>query len=91
MYTDSDPDSTHPSAPADPNSTLPSAPSDDPSPLMKSINIWWYQLGTSQKHLKRRVLADKHYRMNAEWMKERYNKKKVRTFKVMLFLCEYQE
>ena len=41
-----------------------------------------FPLGTSQKHLKRRILADKHYRTNAERMKDRYNKKKVQTFKV---------
>ena len=39
-------------------------------------------MGTSQKHLKWRVLADKHYCMNAEPMKERQNKKKVLTFKI---------
>ena len=41
-----------------------------------------HTLGTSLKHLKRREVADKHYRTNAERMKERYNKKKVRTFDV---------
>ena len=40
-------------------------------------------LATSQKHLHRRVLADKHYRKNAERMKERYKKiKKIQTFNV---------
>ena len=40
-------------------------------------------LATSQKHLHRRVIADKHYRKNAERMKERYKKKKkVQTFDV---------
>lgn len=39
-------------------------------------------LSTSQKHLERRALADKHYRKNAQRMKDRYNSKKVQIFKV---------
>ena len=38
------------------------------------------QLATSQKHLKRRKLADEHYRLNAQRMKCRYNSKSVHTF-----------
>ena len=38
------------------------------------------QLSTSQKHLKRRKLADEHYRLNAQRMKCRYNSKNVHTF-----------
>ena len=39
-------------------------------------------LSTSKKHLERRVLADKHYRANAQRMKDRYNKRKVQIFEV---------
>ena len=37
-------------------------------------------LGTSCKHLSRRVIADNHYRLNAQQMKDRYNSKRVHIF-----------
>lgn len=56
------------------------------SVLMFTVNVsldFTADLGTSEKHLKRRKVADEHYRLNAKRMGERYNtKKKVHTFEV---------